>query len=66
MDIQEELLLLLACPRCRGALEKRNDPPGLACPSCALIYPVRDGIPIMLPEEALPDAACARPPAGEN
>ena len=27
---------------------------GLFCPSCSLLYPIRDGIPVMLPEEAQP------------
>lgn len=50
--ISQELLDILACPLCKGALEP--DPAGarLICPACALAYPVREGIPVMLPEEA--------------
>jgi len=41
---------LLVCPVCRGELTDRAD--GLACPSCALLYPVNEGVPWMLPERA--------------
>jgi uncharacterized protein YbaR (Trm112 family) len=55
MDIHEELLQLLACPRCRGDLEPSGEPPeGLICPACSLLFPIRDGIPVMLLEEATP------------
>jgi len=46
----ERLLILLVCPACRGALERSEA--ALSCPACALRYPVRDGIPRMVPEEA--------------
>jgi hypothetical protein len=54
MEINKELLEILACPKCKGNIiadEKRN---GLVCESCKLLYPVKDGIPIMLIEEAEP------------
>ena len=55
MDVQQELLQLLACPRCRGELEACGAPlEALVCRACALVYPVREGIPVMLPEEAQP------------
>ena len=50
MPVPEDLLAIMACPACHGALEDRGE--ALACTSCGLYYPVRDGIPIMLPEEA--------------
>lgn len=43
------LLPLLACPRCGGALAVRGDE--LVSDSCGSRYPVRDGIPILLPSE---------------
>ncbi len=52
----EELLQILACPRCKGdlvALGDTNQPEGLACAACAVVYPVRDDIPVMLMEEAI-------------
>lgn len=50
MPIPEDLLAIMACPACHGALEERGE--ALACTACGLHYPVRDGIPIMLAEEA--------------
>ena len=53
----QELLEILACPRCLGPLEALGDaenPDGFLCPACAVVYPVRDGIPVMLAEEAVP------------
>jgi hypothetical protein len=50
VPVPEDLLAIMACPACRGALEERGN--ALACKSCGRHYPVRDGIPIMLPEEA--------------
>lgn len=41
---------LLACPACRGALSAI--PERLVCGSCGLAYPVRDGIPILIPDRA--------------
>ena len=53
--MQKELLEILACPRCRGQLEALGAPPeALCCRACAVVYPVREGIPVMLVEEALP------------
>ena len=51
-----ELLEILACPRCLGPLEALGgeEPGGFLCPACAVVYPVRDGIPVMLMEEAVP------------
>lgn len=50
MPIPEELLAIMACPACRAALEDHGD--ALVCTGCGLHYPVRDGIPVMLVEEA--------------
>lgn len=53
----QELLEILACPRCLGQLELRGtdeNPEGFLCPACKVVYPVRDGIPVMLTEEAVP------------
>lgn len=52
----EELLRILACPRCLGtlrALAEEGGLAGLACPACKVLYPVRNDIPILLVEEAL-------------
>lgn len=50
--LKRELLEILVCPKCRGDLEYRTDPEELVCNRCALAYPVKDDIPIMLIEEA--------------
>ena len=50
--IDKELLKILACPRCKGDLkyDEKND--RLICEKCRLAYPIKDGIPVMLIEEA--------------
>lgn len=52
MPVPEVLLALLVCPVCHAALAEQGDE--LVCRGCGLRYPVRDGIPIMLPDEATP------------
>ena len=53
--MQKELLEILACPRCRGQLEALGSPlEALCCRTCAVVYPVREGIPVMLVDEAIP------------
>lgn len=54
MALAPELLEILVCPRCKGDLEYRTVPDSLTCHACRLIYPVEDGIPIMLIDEAKP------------
>ena len=54
MALNKELLDLLACPRCKGELTLAPGETGLICPVCAVVYPIRDGIPVMLVEEAAP------------
>jgi uncharacterized protein YbaR (Trm112 family) len=54
MTIPSELLEILVCPKCRGELEYRREPESLVCHACRLVYPVEDGIPIMLIDEAKP------------
>jgi uncharacterized protein YbaR (Trm112 family) len=52
MAIDPELLELLICPDCRGTVRESADETGLDCSACGRVYPVRDGIPVMLVEEA--------------
>ncbi len=52
MTISQELLAILVCPVCKMPVQVLPDDSGLKCPSCKRIYPVRDEIPVMLPEEA--------------
>ena len=53
MTIDKELLEILICPNCRGEIEYRSDDELIVCLGrCRYRYPVRDGIPVMLIEEA--------------
>ena len=51
MSVDPRLLEILVCTACHGKLRPVNDE-GLACVDCGRIYPIRDGIPVMLEEEA--------------
>ena len=42
MPLNKELLDLLACPVCKGALAPVDNEAGLECPACGLVYPVRE------------------------
>jgi hypothetical protein len=54
--IDKELLDILACPLCRTAVKLEND--RLVCTRCGRRYPIRDGIPVMLVDEAeLPEGS---------
>lgn len=50
--ISEELLGILACPKCKGPVELTETEDGLVCKTCRLLYEIRDGIPVMLIDEA--------------
>lgn len=57
MNIDQELLSILACPKCRGGLalvEKSGTASALACNACKLVYRIEDGIPVLLIEEEAP------------
>jgi uncharacterized protein YbaR (Trm112 family) len=50
--IKEELLEILACPKCKGKVKLNEAKDGLTCDHCKLLYEIRDDIPIMLVDEA--------------
>ena len=52
MGISQELLEILACPKCKGDLELNPKQDGLVCKACKLLYRIEDDIPIMLIDEA--------------
>jgi len=52
MALSKEILELLVCPICKTRVQPVADGSGLKCVSCHRVYPVRDEIPVMLPEEA--------------
>ena len=51
-DIDPRLLEILVCPVTQGPLEYDRDRAELVSRGAKLAYPIRDGVPIMLPEEA--------------
>ncbi len=52
--IDQSLLEILACPKCKGKVHYNKDEDTLVCDACALAYPIRDDIPVMLVDEAQP------------
>jgi uncharacterized protein YbaR (Trm112 family) len=52
--ISHELLEILACPKCHTKVVLKG-PDQLRCPHCKVLYPIVDGIPVMLIEEGKPD-----------
>ncbi|VEN73725.1 conserved hypothetical protein [Candidatus Desulfarcum epimagneticum] len=54
MPISPELLEILACPKCKGDVRLNESSDGLICDACALVYEIKDDIPIMLIDEARP------------
>lgn len=50
--LDEKLLSILVCPVSKAALEYDRQKQELICKASGLAYPVRDGIPVMLEEEA--------------
>lgn len=52
MTIPRYALDILVCPVCKTRVELLADESGLKCVSCRRVYPIRDEIPVMLPEEA--------------
>ena len=54
MAIKKELLDILACPKCKGDIIVTKKGDGLICKACKVIYPIKDDIPVMLIDEALP------------
>ena len=54
MAISKELLDILACPKCKGDVHLNDQQDGLVCNACKLMYPIKDDIPVMLIDEAIP------------
>jgi uncharacterized protein len=52
MSVDHRLLEILRCPACRGEFR----PPAedeLVCSACGLRYPIRNGVPVLLVDEAI-------------
>ena len=63
MAISEQLLEILVCPACRAKVELKPNGSGLKCVECKRVFPIRDGIPAMLVDEAKTED---EQPAGNN
>jgi hypothetical protein len=50
-ELPEDLLRILACPICKSKLEYKRDKNILRCNKCRIDYPIREGIPVLLPPE---------------
>jgi uncharacterized protein len=59
MNIDPLLREVIACPQCRSRLRVDEAAAELVCtsPTCGLAYPVRDGIPVLLIDQARPKTA---------
>lgn len=52
MSLDPELLEILACPACKSPVVQKEEKLLCTNSSCGLKYPIKDGIPVMLIEEA--------------
>jgi len=48
--MDKDLIDMLACPSCKAKVQEDNNK--IICTKCGLRYPIRDGIPVMIFEEA--------------
>jgi len=51
-SMENRLLQILVCPVCKGPLRFDREHQELCCSADRLAYPIRDGVPVMLPDEA--------------
>lgn len=52
--IDKRLLEIIACPKCKGDVELVEEMSGLVCRNCKLLYEIKEGIPVMLIDKAIP------------
>ncbi|MDX8397382.1 MAG: Trm112 family protein [Mariprofundaceae bacterium] len=52
--IDQALLDILACPKCKSKVQYNPSKSALTCQQCEVQYPIRDDIPVMLVDEACP------------
>ena len=50
--LSHDFLNILACPACKGELQVDDNAQKLLCRPCGLVFPVREGIPVLLIDEA--------------
>lgn len=49
--ISKELFKILACPVCKADLAYNKQKTGLICKNCKVAYPIKEGIPVLLPPD---------------
>ncbi len=52
--MDERLVNILACPRCKGDLHYDREREILICQHCGIYYEIREGIPVLLPDSGKP------------
>jgi uncharacterized protein len=52
VTIDTKLVEMLACPNCRGTVVYQEAGQVIECQQCHYRYPIREGIPVMLTDEA--------------
>ena len=52
MAFDKQLLSILACPVCKGKLVLTDEPESLVCRFDRLRFPIKQGIPVLIEEEA--------------
>jgi len=60
MTLSQQLLEILACPQCKGAVSVDEMHTQIVCTACRIAFPVRDDIPVMLIDEAIPLEGAAK------
>ena len=50
--METRLLQILVCPNCKGSLDYQKEQQGLVCKTDKLAFPIRDGVPVLLVDEA--------------
>jgi uncharacterized protein YbaR (Trm112 family) len=54
MTLSKDLLEILCCPLCKGEIAFDPTAGTLTCHVCKVVFPVKDGIPMMRPEDGVP------------
>ena len=52
MAITEEFVDMMICPACKGKVKLKDDGSAIKCVECGRAYPITNGIPAMVVEEA--------------
>ncbi len=56
LGLPQSLLDILVCPACKESLMLSPEQDSLRCAQCRVAYPIRDGIPVLLADQAVPFA----------